>query len=156
MIRAIFCLFFIIFVFVVSSSAQSKTKKSTKKVAKTSSSTIKEDKISDGRTADEKVHEFILPANQWVETSLLIKPNQEVLIHHFASNESVTVKLGGTTFPTLQKAGTLIPLYTSKNCSRDSGVKAKITYFCVQLNQSESIKLFASNSVRVGILVKNR
>jgi hypothetical protein len=119
-------------------------------------SVIKADKVTSGRTADEKVHEFVLPPNQWVETSLLINPNQEVLVHHFASNESVTVNLGGTTFPTLQKAGTLIPIYTSVDCSRDGGVKAKVTYFCVQLNQSESIKLYAQKSVRVGVVVKNR
>ena len=119
-------------------------------------SVIRAEKISKGRTADEKLHEFVVPANEWVRTSLSITSNQEVLIHHFASNEAGTVSLDGTTFPPLQKPGTLIPLYTSPNCSTDSGVRAKVQYFCVQLNQPEGIKLFARNSVRVGILVKNR
>jgi hypothetical protein len=122
----------------------------------TVTSTVKPTRVSRGRTSNEKVHEFDLPANQWVETSLLIRPNQEVLVHHFASSEAVTVTLGGTTFPRLQTAGTVIPLYTSKNCSSDTGVKARVRYFCVQLNQPESIKLFASNSVKIGVLVKDR
>lgn len=117
---------------------------------------IKPDKIGPGRTADEKIYEFVLPPNQWVETSLLIKVNQEVLIHHFTSSEAVSVRLAGTSFPTLQKPGTIIPAYTSSNCSRDPGVKAKVRYFCVQMSQSERVKLSAKNSVRVAIAVKNR
>jgi hypothetical protein len=119
-------------------------------------SSIKPIKVTKGRTADEKVHEFEVPSNQWVETSLLVTPNQEVLIHHFASSEQVTVNLGGMTFPPLQKPGTIIPTYTSQDCTRDAGVKAKVKYYCVQLNGAESIKLFAGSSVRVGILVKDR
>jgi hypothetical protein len=119
-------------------------------------SSIRPINVTKGRTADERVHEFELSPNQWVETNLLITPNQKVLIHHFASNERVTVNLGGKTFPPLQQPGTITPTYTSRNCDRDVGVKAKVKYYCVELNQAESIKLFASNSVRVGILVKNR
>lgn len=117
---------------------------------------IKADKVTKGRTANEKVHEFVLPPNEWVETSLQITPNQEVLVHHFTSNEPVKVNLGGVTDTRLQKAGTILPLYTSKNCSNDPGVKAKVAYYCVQLNQPESLKLYANNSVRVGVAVKNR
>ena len=117
---------------------------------------IKVDRISKGRTPGEKVYEFILPSGQWVETDLTIKQNQEVLIHHFSSSESVTVRIGGTSFPPLQKPGTIIPIYTSRNCATDRGVNAKVQYFCVQLDHAETIKLSASNSVRVGVLVRNR
>lgn len=114
------------------------------------------DKITGGRTSDEKIYEYIIPADEWVVTSLWIAPNQEVLIHHFTSNERVTVKLGGHTDSRLQKAGTILPLYTSRNCSTDPGVNAKVTYTCVQLSKSEGVKLFARNAVRVGIAVKDR
>lgn len=114
------------------------------------------DKITKGRTADEKVYEYVVPASEWVATSLLIAPNQEVMIHHFTSNERVTVKLGALNDSRLQKPGTILPLYTSRNCSSDRGVNAKVTYTCVQLGKSEGVKLFARNSVRVGVVVKNR
>lgn len=117
---------------------------------------IKADKVTKGRTADEKVHEFVLPPNQWVETSLQITPNQEVMVHHFASNEPVKVNLGGTTDTRLRKAGTILPLYTSTNCLNDKGVQAKVQYTCVQLSQPEGVKLYANKSVRVGVVVKNR
>ena len=117
---------------------------------------IKADKVTKGRTADEKVYEFLVPANQWVETALKIQPNQEVMVHHFASNEPVKVNLGGKTETRLQKAGTVYPMYTSTNCTNDKGVKAKVPYICIYLTQPESIKLFAAKSVRVGVVVKNR
>ncbi len=78
---------------------------------------IKADKITSGRTADEKVHEYALPANKWLVTSLWITPNQEVLIHHFISNERVTVKLGALNDSRLQRASAILPLYTSRNYS---------------------------------------
>jgi hypothetical protein len=117
---------------------------------------IKADKVTRGRTADEKVYEYVVPANEWVVTSLWIAPNQEVMIHHFTSNERVTVKLGALNDSRLQRAGTILPLYTSRNCSTDRGVNAKVPYTCVQLSKSEGIKLFARNSVRVGVVVKDR
>lgn len=117
---------------------------------------IKADKITRGRTADEKIYEYVLPANEWVVTSLWITPSQEVMIHHFTSNERVTVKLGALNDSRLQRAGTILPLYTSRNCSTDRGVNAKVAYTCVQLSKSEGVKLFARSSVRVGIAVKNR
>ena len=117
---------------------------------------INEDRVTNGRTANEKVYEYVIPANEWVETKLQISPNQEVMIHHFTSNERVTVKLGALNDSRLQRTGTILPLYTSRNCSSDRGVNAKVTYTCVQLSKSEGIKLFARNSVRVGVVVKNR
>lgn len=120
------------------------------------SNTIIVDKVTQGRTSDEKVYEFIVPANQWVETDLIINSNQEVLIHHFTSNEQVSVTLGGITDNRLQKAGTILPLYTSNNCANDPGVKAKVQYYCRQLKNSESVKLYARRPVRVGIAVKDR
>lgn len=117
---------------------------------------IKPDKITAGRTAGEKVYEFVLPANEWVVTSLLITPSQEILIHHFTSSERVTVKLGSLTDSRLQAPGRILPLYTSRNCKGDRGVTAKVTYTCVQLSKPEGVKLFAKNSVRVGIVVRNR
>ncbi len=117
---------------------------------------IMADKITKGRTSDEKVYEYVVPANEWVVTNLWIAPNQEVLIHHFTSNERVTVKLVVLNDSRLQKAGTILPLYTSRYCSTDRGVNAKVAYTCVQLSKSEGVKLFARSSVRVGIAVKNR
>lgn len=114
------------------------------------------DKTTRGRTSDEKVYEYNVPANEWVETSLNIYPNQEVLIHHFTSNERVTVKLGNLNDSRLQRSGTVLPLYTSRNCSTDRGPSARVTYSCAQLGKSEGVKMFARNSVRVGIAVKNR
>jgi hypothetical protein len=119
-------------------------------------SIINADRITRGRTAEEKVHEFVLSPNQWIATSLQITPNQEVMINHFASNDPVKVNLGGITDTRLQKAGTILALYTSTDCSRDPGIKAKITYYCIQLNQPEGLKLYASNAVRIGVAVKNR
>lgn len=139
-----FCLSLTAFLFVSEIRAQSKNK------------VIKPDKVTAGRTADEKVYEFVLPANEWVTTSLLITPSQEVLIHHFTSSERVTVKLGSLTDSRLQAPGRVLPLYTSRNCAGDRGVKAKVSYTCVQLSKAEGVKLFARNSVRVGIVVKNR
>lgn len=118
--------------------------------------TIEVDKITKGRTSDEKVYEYVVPSGQWVETELLIKPNQEVLIHHFASDEKVWVNLGGVTDDRLQKSGTILPLYTSKNCSRDPGVRAKVKYYCRQLKEPESVKFYVRQTVRVGIVIKNR
>jgi len=122
----------------------------------TAVSVINIDKSGRGRTANETLYEFVLPANQWVQTSLLIEPNQEVLVHHFASNDTVNINIADTTFPPLQKAGTIVPLYTSRNCSRDSGVKAQVAYTCVHLERPEGIKFFSNKSVRVGVLVKAR
>jgi hypothetical protein len=117
---------------------------------------ISADKITRGRTADEKIYEYVVPANEWVVTSLLITSSREVMIHHFASSERVTVKLGALNDSRLQRPGTILPLYTSGNCSTDRGPSARVTYSCVQLSKPEGVKMFARNSVRVGIAVKNR
>lgn len=122
----------------------------------TAQTVVVADKTTRGRTADEKVYEYIVPANEWVVTNLLISPNQEVLVHHFNSNDRVTVKLGALTDLRLQKPGTILPLYTSRSCSTDPGIRAKVAYTCVQLDKAEGVKLFARNSVRVGVVVKNR
>jgi hypothetical protein len=119
-------------------------------------SVVSADKITKGRTAGERVYEFSLPPAQWVETSLLIQPNQEVMIHHFASNEPVKVNLGGMTDSRLQKPGTILPLYTSKNCAADPGVSSQVRYACIELRQPESLKFYVSNPVRVGVVIKNR
>lgn len=114
------------------------------------------EKIGPGRTPYEKMYQFTLPANQWAETSIKIKPNQEVNIHHFMSNERVTVRLGGLNDSRLQQPGTILPLYTSTNCSTDRGVQARVRYTCVQLSRPESIKLFARQSISVGIYISDR
>ena len=114
------------------------------------------ERIGPGRTPDEKMYQFTVPANQWVETSIKITPNQEVMVHHFLSDERVTVRLGGLTDSRLQRPGTILPLYTSRNCSADPGVRAKVSYTCVQLSTPESIKLFARRTVSVGIYIKGR
>ena len=114
------------------------------------------ERIGPGRTPDEKMYQFTVPANQWVETSIKVGPNQEVMVHHFLSDERVTVRLGGLTDSRLQRPGTILPLYTSRNCSADPGVRAKVSYTCVQLSTPESIKLFARRTVSVGIYIKGR
>jgi hypothetical protein len=114
------------------------------------------DKITKGRTNDEKVYEYVVPANEWVETSLNVYPNQEVMIHHFTSNERVYVKIGSFSDSRLQRAGTILPLYTSRNCSNDRGPNARVTYYCVQVERSSGIRFFVRNSTRVGVAVKNR
>lgn len=114
------------------------------------------EKIGPGRTSAEKMYQFTLPANQWAETSIKIKPNQEVNIHHFMSSERITVQLGGLNDSRLQQPGTILPLYTSTNCSTDKGVQARVRYTCVQLNRPESVKLFARQSVSVGIYISDR
>lgn len=114
------------------------------------------DKTTRGRTTDEKVYEYVVPANEWVETSLNIYPNQEVLIHHFTSNERVHVKIGSFSDSRLQKAGTILPLYTSRNCSSDRAPNARVTYYCVQIERSNGIRLFVRNATRVGVAIKNR
>lgn len=112
------------------------------------------ERIGPGRTPGEKMYQFTVPANTWVETSIQVRPNQEVMVHHFVSAERVTVRLGALTDNRLQRPGTILPLYTSRNCSADPGVRAKVPYTCVQLNAPESIKLFARQTVSVGIYVK--
>jgi hypothetical protein len=119
-------------------------------------STVQVEKIGRGRTPDEKMYQFTVPSKKWVETSIKIKPNQEVLIHHFTSNEQVTVNIAGMTDSRLHTPGTMMPLYTSTDCSRDRGVQAKVQYYCVQLSQPESVKLYAEHSVPVGIYIRNR
>lgn len=114
------------------------------------------EKIGPGRTPAEKMYQFTLPANQWAETSIKVKPNQQVNIHHFLSSERITVQIGGLTDSRLQQPGTILPLYTSTNCSTDRGVQAKVKYTCVQLSRPESIKLFARQSVSVGIYIQDR
>jgi hypothetical protein len=114
------------------------------------------ERIGPGRTPDEKMYQFTVPANQWVETSIKVSPNQEVMVHHFLSDERVTVRLGGLTDSRLQRPGTILPLYTSRNCSADPGVRARVPYTCVQLSTPESIKLFARRTVSVGIYIKGR
>lgn len=114
------------------------------------------DKVTKGRTAGEKVYEYVVPANEWVETSLNIYPNQELLIHHFTSNELVQVKIGSFSGSRLEKAGTVLPLYTSKNCSSDRPPNARVTYTCVQVSRSSGIRFFVRKSTRVGDAVKNR
>lgn len=114
------------------------------------------ERIGPGRTSYEKMYQFTVPANRWVETSIKVRPNQEVMVHHFLSDERVTVRLGGLTDSRLQRPGTILPLYTSRNCSADPGVRAKVPYTCVQLSSPESVKLFARQTVSVGIYIKGR
>lgn len=119
-------------------------------------SVLEVERVGPGRTPDEKMYQFTVPANRWVETGIRIKPNQEVMIHHFLSSERVTIKLGGLTDSRLQQPGTILPLYTSRNCSSDPGVRARVQYTCVQLDGPEGVKLFARQSVTVGIYIKDR
>jgi hypothetical protein len=114
------------------------------------------ERIGPGRTPDEKMYQFTVPANRWVETSIKVGPNQEVMVHHFLSDERVTVRLGGLTDSRLQRPGTILPLYTSRNCAADPGVRAKVAYTCVQLSTPEGIKFFARRTVSVGIYIKGR
>lgn len=114
------------------------------------------ERIGPGRTPDEKMYQFTVPANRWVETSIKVGPNQEVMVHHFLSDERVTVRLGGLTDSRLQRPGTILPLYTSRNCAADPGVRAKVAYTCVQLSTPEGIKLFARRTVSVAIYIKGR
>lgn len=114
------------------------------------------DKITKGRTADEKVYEYEVPAGEWVETSLNIYPNQLVHIHHFTSSERVYVKIGNFSDSRLQRPGTILPLFTSTDCSTDRGPEARVTYYCVQIGRSSGIRFFVRNSTRVGVAVKNR
>ncbi len=118
--------------------------------------TVKVEKTGPGRTPNEKMYQFTVPAKKWVETSIKIKPNQEVMIHHFTSAERISVSLGEFMDNRLQTPGTILPLYTSKDCSKDRGVQAKVRYTCVQLSQPESVKLYAENSAPVGIYIRNR
>lgn len=117
---------------------------------------VEVERIGPGRTPDEKMYQFTVPPNRWVETRIKVGPNQEVMVHHFLSDERVTVKLGGLTDSRLQRPGTILPLYTSRNCSADPGVRAKVLYTCIQLSTPESIKLFARRTVSVGIYIKGR
>jgi hypothetical protein len=118
--------------------------------------TVQVEKTSKGRTPNEKMYQFTVPAKTWVETSIKIKPNQEVNIHHFSSSERVTVNLGSYMDDRLQTPNTVIPLYTSKDCSSDRGVQAKVQYYCAQISQPETIKLYAESSVPVGVYIRNR
>lgn len=116
--------------------------------------TVKVEKVSGGRTPNEKMYQFSIPARKWVETNIKIQPNQEVNIHHFTSNEQVTVSLGAMTDDRLQKAGTIMPLYTASDCSVRRNIHPTVSYTCVQLNQAESIKFYARNPVQVGVYVR--
>lgn len=116
--------------------------------------TVKVEKVLGGRTPNEKMYQFSIPARKWVETSIKIQPNQEVNIHHFTSNEQVTVSLGAMTDDRLQKAGTIMPLYTASDCSVRRTIHPTVSYTCVLLNQAESIKFYARNPVQVGVYVR--
>lgn len=94
---------------------------------------LKPAKVGKGRTPDEKVYEFDVPGGKWVETSLKIVPDQEVVVHHFMLSEQVKVNLGGFTDTRLRTPGKAMPLYTSSNCSYDRGIGGKVPYICVQL-----------------------
>ncbi|HEX6649073.1 MAG TPA: hypothetical protein VF075_06025 [Pyrinomonadaceae bacterium] len=117
-------------------------------------STVKVEKVSGGRTPDEKMYQFSIPARTWVETNIKIQPNQEVNIHHFTSNEQVTVSLGAMTDDRLQRPGTIMPLYTASDCSVRRNIHPTVSYTCVQLSQAESIKFYARNPVQVGVYVR--
>ena len=117
-------------------------------------STVKVDKVLAGRTPNEKMYQFSIPAQTWVETNIKIQPNQEVNIHHFTSNEQVTVSLGAMTDDRLQRPGTIMPLYTASDCSVRRNLHPTVSYTCVQLNQAESIKFYARNPVQVGVYVR--
>lgn len=117
---------------------------------------INADKVTKGRTSNERIHEFVVPANEWVETSLKVSPNQEVNIHHFTSSERVQVKIGNYSDSRLQRPGTVLPLYTSRDCSKDRGPNARVTYYCVQISGATAIKFYVRNQTRVGVAVRNR
>jgi len=117
-------------------------------------STVKVEKVSGGRTPNEKMYQFSIPAGMWVETNIKIQPNQEVNIHHFTSNEQVTVSLGAMTDDRLQKPGTIMPLYTASDCSVRRNIHPTVSYTCVQLGEAESIKFYARNPVQVGVYVR--
>jgi hypothetical protein len=119
-------------------------------------STIKPISTTNGKSKGQKHYVFAVPAEQWVQTSLTIEPNQVIEIHHFDSNEPVSVNIGGTTDTRLRKAGDILPYYTSTDCKRDRGVEAQVPYTCIQIFSAESIKLFAKNSVNVGVYLKKR
>lgn len=117
-------------------------------------SVVKVEKVLTGRTPNEKMYQFSIPAGTWVETNIKIQPNQEVNIHHFTSNEQVTVSLGAMTDDRLQRAGTIMPLYTASDCSIRRNIHPTVSYACVQLSEAESIKFYARNRVQVGVYVR--
>lgn len=117
-------------------------------------STVKVEKVTKGRKPNEKMYQFSIPARTWVETNIKIQPNQEVNIHHFTSNEQVTVSLGAMTDDRLHTPGTIMPLYTASDCSVRRNIHPTVSYTCVQLNQAESIKFYARNPVQVGVYVR--
>lgn len=116
--------------------------------------TVKVEKVLGGRTPNEKMYQFTIPAQKWVETNIKIQPNQEVNIHHFTSSEQVTVSLGAMTDDRLQRPGTIMPLYTATDCSVRRNIHPRVSYTCVQLSQAESVKFYARNPVQVGIYVR--
>lgn len=119
-------------------------------------STIKAISTTNGKSKGQKHHVFAVPANQWVQTSLTVEPDQVIEIHHFDSNEPVSVNIGGTTDTRLRKAGDILPYYTSTDCKRDRGVEAQVPYTCIQIFSADSIKLFAKSAVNVGVYLKKR
>ena len=122
----------------------------------TSTGVIKKLEAREKREPNERIQEFLVPPGRWVETELRIKPNQEVRIHHFDSNEPMKVNIVGTSDGRLIAAGKVLLYYTSSDCSKAMTPNQKLQYVCIQMHGSEPIKLYAWNEVRVGMEIKDR
>ncbi|QYO65299.1 hypothetical protein [Leptolyngbya sp. 7M] len=117
--------------------------------------TLKPAKVGKGRTADEKIYEFDLPASRWIETSVKVKPNQELLVHHFTSSEQVKVNFGGVTDTRLREPGKVIPIFVARSCDGYRGINDKVAYRCIGVSEPQGVKLYSAKPQRVAIAVKD-
>ncbi|HKO41777.1 MAG TPA: hypothetical protein VJU84_00680 [Pyrinomonadaceae bacterium] len=118
--------------------------------------TVQPEKKGLGRTPDEVFYQYSLPSDRWVQTNIAVLPNQEVIVHHFAFKDPLTVNLGGYHW-TLNQPGTALPIMAVITCPTSDSVP--VHYRCIELREPETIKLYRSKSkspMKVGVLIKDR
>jgi hypothetical protein len=115
--------------------------------------TVQPEKKGRGRTADEVFYQYALPSKKWVQTNIAVRPNQEVIVHHFTFEEALKVNIGGYSW-TIDRPGTALPILAVMSCPPSHQIPQH--YRCIELSQSETIKLFSQSdkSMKVGVLLK--